>query len=57
MISDKKLKISLQEMSSRGQKIIAQQSETSYLQAKQQVEQLKRDSKVSNSSKKSRPNS
>ena len=53
MIPELKLKISLKELSLRGQMIIAQQSETSYLQAIQQVQRLKQTSKVRPAIKKS----
>jgi hypothetical protein len=54
MIPEAKLKISLQELSLQGSRILAQQSETSYAQALQQVQLLNRTSKVKPSSKKSR---
>jgi len=56
MIPDIKLKISLQELSLRGNQIIAQQSEIHYAAALQQVIRLKKISKVNQSQKKSRPN-
>ncbi len=52
MIPDEKLKISLQEMSLRGARILAQQSEISFAAALQQVQWLKQISKVTQSSKK-----
>jgi hypothetical protein len=55
MIPETNLKISLEELSLRGQKIIAQQSEISYAQALAQVQRLKEISKVKQSLKKSRP--
>lgn len=57
MIPEAKLKISLQEWSLKGAKILAQQSEISYATALQQVQWLKQISKVTQSSKKSSPNS
>jgi uncharacterized protein YfeS len=54
MIPEVKLKISLQELSLRGAMIIAQQPEISYAQAFQQVQRLKKTSKVKHSLKKSR---
>jgi hypothetical protein len=51
----KNFKISLEEMSLRGKKIIAQQSEISFTKALAQIELLKKNSKVGQSSKKSRP--
>ena len=54
MIPDIKLKISLREMSLRGNRILAQQSETSFAKAMQQVNRLKKTSKVNPSLKKSR---
>jgi len=57
MIPEANLKISLKELSLRGQKIIAQQSEISYAQALAQVQRLKEISKVKQSLKKSRPDS
>lgn len=55
MIPEANLKISLKELSLRGQRIIAQQSEISYAEALAQVQRLKEISKVTQSSKKSRP--
>ena len=52
MIPEVKLKISLQELSSRGARIIAQQSGIAYAQALQQVRRLKKTSKVKPSLKK-----
>jgi hypothetical protein len=57
MIPEKDLKISLKELSLRGQKIIAQLPETSYAQALEQVQRLKKISKVNPELKRSRPNS
>lgn len=57
MIPEANLKISLTELSLRGQQIIAQQPEISYAQALAQVQRLKETSKVKQSQKKSRPNS
>lgn len=57
MIPEANLKISLKELSLRGEKIIAQQSEISYAEALAQVQRLKKISKVNQSSKKSRSNS
>jgi len=54
MIPEVKLRISLQELSSRGSRIIAQQSGISYEQAILQVQQLSQTSKVKQSLKKSR---
>ena len=54
MIPELKLKISLKELSLKGQQIIAQQSEISYAQAILQVQRLKQTSKVKHSLKKSR---
>lgn len=54
MIPESKLKISLKEMSFKGSKILVQQSETSFAQAFQQAQQLKKTSKVNSLSKKSR---
>ena len=55
MIPDIKLKISFQELSLRGSRVIAQQSETPFAVALEQVKRLKKTSKVKQSSKKSRP--
>ncbi|SEP42975.1 hypothetical protein SAMN05660816_06033 [Niastella yeongjuensis] len=52
MIPEAKLKISLVELSLKGAKILAQQSEISFAQAFQQVQRLKMTSKVNQSSKK-----
>jgi uncharacterized Zn finger protein len=57
MIPEKDLNISLKELSSRGKKIIAQQSEISYAEALEQVQRLRKTSKVNPEQKKSRPNS
>ena len=57
MIPEKNLKISLEELSLKGQRIIARQSEISYVQALEQVQRLKKISKVNQELKKSRPNS
>lgn len=55
MLPAKNLKISLEELSLKGQQIHAQRSEITYEQAVAQVQWLKQTSKVSQSSKKSRP--
>ena len=52
MIPEKNLKISFEELSLRGKKIIAQQPEISYAQALEQVQRLKKNSKVNQLSKK-----
>ncbi len=52
MAKKKKLHISFTEMSLKGSRILSQQSEISYAQAIQQVERLKKTSKVSSSLKK-----
>jgi hypothetical protein len=57
MIPEIKLKISLQEMSARGAKIIAQQPDISYEEALHQVQWLKKNSKVSQSLRKDRKGS
>lgn len=57
MIPEAKLRISLQELSLRGRKIIAQQSGISLVQAIQQVIQLRQTSKVNQSFKKTREGS
>ena len=54
MKSGKNFKISLEEMSLKGRKIIAQQSEISFAKALAQIELLKKNSKVAQPSKKSR---
>ena len=54
MKSGKNFKISLEEMSLKGKKIIAQQSETSFAKALAQIQLLKENSKVGQSSKKNR---
>jgi len=54
MESEKNFKISLEEMSLKGKKIIAQQSEISFAKALAQIKLLKENSKVAQSSKKSR---
>ena len=51
MIPEKNLKISLEELSLRERKIIAQQPEISYAQALEQVQRLKKISKVNQLSK------
>ena len=53
--SESKFKISLQELSLKGSRILANQSETTYVQVLQQVQRLKQTSKVKVSSKKIRP--
>jgi hypothetical protein len=57
MIPEANLKISFEELSLRGQKIIAQQPEISYAQALAQVQRLKEMSKVKQLLKKSRSES
>ncbi|SFD60526.1 hypothetical protein SAMN05518672_102584 [Chitinophaga sp. CF118] len=57
MIPEANLKISLTELSLRGQQIIAQQPGISYAQALAQVQRLKEISKVKQSQKNSRSNS
>ena len=52
MIPEVKLKISLKELSSKGKLIIAQQPEIYYAAAIQQVQRLKKTSKVRQSLKK-----
>ena len=52
MIPEAKLKISLYEMSLKGARILAQQSETTFAQASQQAQRLKQTSKVNSSLKK-----
>ena len=54
MIPDNKLKISFQEMSSRGVKVIATQSATTFARAMEQVERLKVNSKLISNEKKNR---
>lgn len=54
MIPEGKLKISLQEMSSKRAQILAQRSEITFAQAFQQAQRLKETSKVNSSSKKNR---
>lgn len=54
MKAAKNFKISLEELSSKGSKIIAQRSEISLAKALEQVQLLKANSKVGQSSKKSR---
>jgi len=54
MIPDAKLKVSFEEMSLRGKQIIASQSEITYAIALEQVQRLKKISKVTPSSKKNR---
>ncbi len=54
MIPDKELKISLKELSLKGARIIALQSEIHYAEALKQVQRLKRTSKVKQSLKKNR---
>jgi hypothetical protein len=55
MKSAKNFKISLEELASKGRKIIAQQSEISLSKALKQVQLLKENSKIGQFSKKSRP--
>lgn len=57
MKSEESWKISLREMSLRNLKILAQQSAISYASASQQIQRLKRTSKVNNSLNKSRVSS
>jgi hypothetical protein len=57
MKPEKNFKISLEENSFRGQKILAQQSETSFAKALAQVQLLKANSRVGQSSKKNKPGS
>lgn len=54
MKSGKNFKISLEEMSLKGMKIIAQQSEISLAKALAQIQLLKENSKVAQLSKKNR---
>jgi len=54
MKSGKNFKISLEEMSLKGKKIIAQQSEISFAKALAQIQLLKKNSKVAPLSKKNR---
>jgi hypothetical protein len=54
MKSGKNFKISLEEMSLKGKKIIAQQSEISFAKALAQTQLLKKNSKVAQLSKKNR---
>jgi hypothetical protein len=54
MIPEKKVKISLEELALRGSRIIAAQPPVSYEYALRQVQWLKENSKVKQSSKKSR---
>ncbi|SEP44731.1 hypothetical protein SAMN05660816_06244 [Niastella yeongjuensis] len=54
MKSGKNFKISLEEMSLKGKKIIAQQSEISFAKALAQIQLLKKNSKVAQLSKKNR---
>ncbi|WP_423736095.1 hypothetical protein [Chitinophaga caseinilytica] len=55
MIPEANLKISLEERSLRGKRIIAKQPEISYAEALEQVKRLKEFFKVAQSNKKSRP--
>jgi hypothetical protein len=57
MKSAKNFKISFEELSSRGSRIIAQQSEISFAEALEQIQRLKANSKIGQSLKKSRTNS
>ena len=57
MIPEVYLKISFTELSLRGEKILAQQSEITYAEALAQVQRLKKISKVKPSQKKNRLNS
>jgi hypothetical protein len=54
MKSAKNFKISLEEMSLKGKKIIAQQSEISFTEALEQIQRLKANSKVGQSLMKSK---
>ena len=54
MIPDNKLKISFQEMTSRGVKVIATQSATTFARGMEQVERLKVNSKLISNEKKNR---
>jgi hypothetical protein len=54
MKSGKNFKISLEEMSMKGKKIIAQQSEISFAKALAQIQLLNKNSKVAQLSKKNR---
>jgi hypothetical protein len=54
MKSRENFKISLEEFASRGQVIVAQQSEISFSKALEQLRRLKANSNVEHSSKKSR---
>lgn len=56
MIQDKKLRMSFSEMSLRKKQILAEQSATSYQEALEQVQRLKKNSKVQQPSKKCRHN-
>ena len=57
MIPEKNLKISFDELSLRGKKILEQQPPVTYEQAFAQVQRLKKNSKVNQSSKKGRSDS
>ncbi len=57
MESEKNLNISFQELALRTREIIAQRSEISFAKALEQVQLLKANSKVGQSSKKSRADS
>jgi len=54
MIPEKDLKISLEELSLRGEKILARQPATTYAEALAQVQRLKEISKVNGDVKRSR---
>jgi hypothetical protein len=54
MVPEQKLRISLKESSMKGRIILAQQSEISYAEALQQVQRLRKISKVKPSLKKGR---
>lgn len=54
MIPEKNLKISLEELSLRAQKILEQQPPVTYEQAVAQVQRLKKNSKINQSLKKGR---
>jgi hypothetical protein len=57
MKSENKFDISFEELASRGQQIVAQRSEVSLSEALEQIQQLKANSKVEQSSKKGKTNS
>ncbi|MCU0405300.1 MAG: hypothetical protein MUE99_12215 [Chitinophagaceae bacterium] len=57
MKSTENWKVSFREMSLKNRQILAQQSEISFVHAIQQIQRLKKTSKVNNSLKKSRVSS